>query len=67
MEQNHAAGRLNTKNTMDDYNNNNPSITWLLLHKQPIKIYHKNIRSLSKIQDEWASVIWVMTLVISCV
>jgi hypothetical protein len=27
MEQNHAAGRLNTKNTMDDYNNNNPSIT----------------------------------------
>ena len=46
MEQNHAARKLNPKNTMEDYNNNNPSLTRLLLHKQPIKIYHQNIRSL---------------------
>ena len=31
---------------MEDYNNYNPSLTRLLLHKQPIKIYHQNIRSL---------------------
>ena len=46
MEQNHAARKLNPKNTMEDYNNNNPSLTWLLLHTQPIKNYHQNIRSL---------------------
>ena len=31
---------------MEDHNNNNASLTRLLLHKQPIKIYHQNIRSL---------------------
>jgi exonuclease III len=46
MEQNNATRQLNPKNTIEDYNNNNPSLTWLLFHKQPIKIYHQNIRSL---------------------
>jgi len=46
MEQNHTVRKLNPKNTMEDYNNNHPSLTRLLLHKQPIKIYHQNIRSL---------------------
>ena len=41
MEQNHAARKLNPKNTMEDYNNS--SLTRLLLHKQPIKICHQNI------------------------
>jgi len=46
MEQNHAARNLNPKNTMENYKNNNHSLTRLLLHQQPIKIYHQNIRSL---------------------
>jgi len=46
MEQNNATRQLNPKNTIEDYNNNNPSLTRLILHKQPIKIYHQNIRSL---------------------
>ena len=45
MEQNHTVRKLNPKNTMEDYNNNNPSLTRFLLHKEPIKIYHQNIRS----------------------
>ena len=31
MEQNHTARKLNPKNTMKDYNNNNPSLAHLLL------------------------------------
>ena len=46
MEQNHAARKLNPKNTMEDYNSNNPSLAQLLLSKQSIKIYHQNVRSL---------------------
>jgi hypothetical protein len=46
MEQNHVTRQLNPKNTMEGYNNNNPSLTRLLFHKQSIKIYHQNIRSL---------------------
>jgi len=46
MEQRPAAKKLNVKNTMEDYNNHDPSLTHLLLHKQSIKIYHQNIRSL---------------------
>ena len=38
MEQNHAATKFNSKNTMEDYNNNNPALTQLLLYKQPIKM-----------------------------
>jgi len=45
MEQRHAARKLNIKNTMEDYNNHDPSLTQLLLYKQSIKIYHQNIRS----------------------
>ena len=44
MGHHHATRKLNPKNTMEDHNNNNPSLTQLLLHKQPIKIYHQNIR-----------------------
>jgi hypothetical protein len=46
MEQRHAARKLNTKNTMEDYNNHDPSLTQLLLYKQSIKIHRQNIRSL---------------------
>ena len=46
MEQNHATRKLNPKNTMEYYNKNNPSLACLLLSKQPMKIYHQNIRSL---------------------
>ena len=45
-EQKHTVRKLNPKNTMEDYNNNNPSLTRLLLHEQPIKIYHQNVRRL---------------------
>jgi len=41
VEQNHAAMKLNPprpQKTMEDYNNNNPPLTQLLLHKHPIKI-----------------------------
>ena len=39
-------GSITQKNTVEYYNNNNHSLTRLLLHKQPIKTYHQNIRSL---------------------
>ena len=45
-EQSHAAKKLNTKITMDNYNNYNPFLSKLSLHKQTIKIYHQNIISL---------------------
>ena len=45
-EQSHAAEKLNTKITMDNYNNYNPSLSELSLYTQTIKIYHQNIRSL---------------------
>ena len=46
MEQRHAARKCNVKNTIEGYNNHDPSLTQLLLHKQSIKIYHQNVRSL---------------------
>ena len=45
-EQSHAAKKLNTKITMDNYSNYNLSLSELSLHKQTINIYHQNIRSL---------------------
>jgi hypothetical protein len=45
MRQRCAARKLNIKNTVEDYNNHDPSLTQLLLHKQSIKIYHQKIRS----------------------
>jgi len=52
MEQRRAARKLNIKNTQEDYNNHDPSLTQLLLHKQSIKIYHQNIRSLKYKMNE---------------
>jgi hypothetical protein len=46
MEQNAAARKLNPTGILEDFNNNNHSITRSLLHKQSIKIYHQNIKSL---------------------
>ena len=52
MEQRHAAKKLNIKNTLEEYNNHNPSLTQSLLHTQSIKIYHQNIRSLEYKMNE---------------
>jgi hypothetical protein len=46
MDQRLAVRKLNIKNTIEGYNNHDPSLTQLLLHKQTIKIFHQNIRSL---------------------
>jgi hypothetical protein len=45
-EHRQAARKFNTKSTMEDHNIHDPSLTQLSLHKQHIKIYHQNIRSL---------------------
>jgi hypothetical protein len=43
MEQRHAARKLNIENIMEDYNNHDPCLTQLLLHKQSIKIQESKI------------------------
>jgi hypothetical protein len=46
MNQRLAVRKFNINNTIECYNNHDPSLTQLLLHKQIIKISHQNIRSL---------------------
>jgi len=37
MEQNHAARKLNPKNTMENYKNNNPSLTGYYYINNPLR------------------------------
>ena len=46
MWQRNIARKHNIKNTTEGYNNHDLSLTHILPHKQSIKIYHQNIRSL---------------------
>jgi hypothetical protein len=52
MEQRNRARKHNIKNTTEEYNNHDLSLTHILPHKQSIKIYHQNIRSLRNKTNE---------------
>jgi hypothetical protein len=48
MRQRNRAMKYIINNTAEGHNNHDLSLTHILPHKQPIKIYHQNIRSLRK-------------------
>jgi hypothetical protein len=52
MGQRNIAITHNVKNTTEGYNNHDLSLTHVLPHKQSIKIYHQNIRSLRNKMNE---------------
>ena len=52
MGQRNIARKHNIKNTSEGYDNHNLSLTHILPHKQSVKIYHQNIRSLRNKMNE---------------
>jgi hypothetical protein len=46
MRQRNTSRNFNINNTTEGHNNQDLSLTHILLHNQAIKIYHQNIRSL---------------------
>ena len=52
MGQQNITRKHNMKNTTEGYNNHDLSLTHILPHKQSIKIYHQNIRSLRNKMNE---------------
>ena len=52
LGQRDIARKHNIKNTTQGYNNHDLSLTHILPHKQSIKIYHHNIRSLRNKTNE---------------
>jgi len=52
MGQENIARKHNIKNTTEGYNNHHLTLTHVLPHKQSIKIYHQNIRSLRNKTNE---------------